>query len=640
MRPIWTAIWGTALGAFSFSPVQAENLLLITVDTLRADRLSCYGYSDNQTPAIDRWASEGALFERAYAEVPLTLPSHASILTGATPLFHGVRDNAGFNLPAERITLAETVRAAGYETAAFVSAYVVASRFGLGQGFDRYDEDFPPPDDGLMSTDSLRRDGSETTARLLEWLRGRDRDRPFLAWLHLYDPHTPHRGGYDREVSRVDAAVGTIDAELRRSRLLDDTHVILVADHGEGLGEHGEATHGFFIYDSTLQVPWIIRPAKSLQFQVERVREPHSLVDVMPTVLQMLGLEIPAEVQGRGALRALSGRPERARPLYSECLTPQLQFGWSPLHSLRSGRFKFIEAPRPELYDLEEDPEETRNLFAENQAVASRLRRQLLEFEKVHAAPGDASAAASLNSEDAARLAALGYVATGSSPASGQQAGADPKDRIEVFEQYQRVLAALHEGGGGDVFQSIAAIRKVDPATRGLSYLEGLAWEREGRLDNALDAYEKAVSEEPDNVLALGSLARAYLRLRMPEKAEAAFRRLLRRDPQDYRSRNNLALLLRMRGQEDEAMRQLQEVVKAAPRYASGWINLGLGQARRGQMERAEASLKRAVELDSENAAAFFYLARVLRAQGKREEAREALQTAMRLDPRLGSDQR
>ncbi len=612
----------------------AENLLLVSVDTLRADRLSCYGYPGNRTPAIDRWAAEGVLFERAYAEVPLTLPSHASLLTGTTPLRHGVRDNTGFVLPESRLTLAEQLRQAGFETGAFISAYVLASRFGLAQGFETYDESFPAPVDGLMSTNSLRRDGRDTTQRLLEWLEGRG-ERPFFAWLHLYDPHTPYRGSYDQEVSRVDASIQAIDQQLRRLHLLERTHIVLVADHGEGLGEHDESTHGLLIYDSTLRVPWIIRPAGGFEPGVERVRQAFSLIDVMPTVLQLLGLEVPPGIEGRSALRSLTGREERPRGLYAESLMAQLQFGWSPLRSWRTDRYKFIEAPRPELYDLQQDPGETRNLYSEDQALAARLRQELERLLGRHSAASDSDSATVLLAEDAERLAALGYVALGASPHPRQGGGADPKDRIQVFELYQRVLGALHEPVTPQLFVQIEEIRRLDPQTRGLDYLEGLARERAGQVTAARDLYRAALEQDPENNLARGNLARLYLGLQQYGEAEATYRELLRRDPSDYRSRNNLGLLMRLDGRPEEAQQEFQEVTRQTPDYAPGWVNLGIGLAQRGELAEAEKALRRGLRLDGESAAAFFHLGRVLLAAGRPEEAREYLQTAARLDPRF-----
>ncbi|MFQ5738917.1 MAG: sulfatase-like hydrolase/transferase [Acidobacteriota bacterium] len=612
-----------------------DNLLIVSVDTLRADHLSCYGYKLNRTPNIDRWAAEGVRFERAYAEVPLTLPSHSTLFTGTLPFYHGVRDNAGFRLPADRTTLAEVLRDRGYETAAFVSAYVLASRFGLAQGFTTYNEPLEPRQKAFQATSSLRRTADETTGEFLNWLENRAK-KPFFVWVHFYDPHGPYPSGYDHEVSRVDRNIGAIDGALRARNLLPTTHVFFLSDHGESLGEHGESGHGFFVYDSTLRVPWIVRPARSFTPRTKRVSQEFSLLDVLPTALRLLGFSAPPEAQGRSAVGPMLARPVQPRALYAECYLPQLQFGWSPLRSIRLGRHKFIEAPQPELFDLSADPLEQDNLFPREQALGLRLQDQLKEYVGRYSGKDPGNASLKVDSESAQRLAALGYVAM-ASPGSPRDTtgGADPKDRIQLFEQYQKVLAMLHRKPERRVFEMIADLRRRDPRIQGLFFLEGLANERSGRLDQAGQSYLRAVEENPENTLVLANLGRIYIQLRQPEKAEQAFRAVLSRDPEDYRVRNNLGMLLRLKGRDAESMSEFQSVVEGAPAYVPGWINLGIGLARKQAFEEAEKALRRALELDGESAAAHFHLGRLLHSQGRIEEAQRELETASRLDPRF-----
>ena len=264
------------LGVVIAKPLQAENILLISVDTLRADRLSCYGYKGNRTPNIDRWAAGGVIFQRAYTEFPLTLPAHSTILTGTYSLFHGVRENEGFVLNDRHLTLAELLRDNDYSTAAFIGAYVLASEFGISQGFDVFDEEFSAPIESVPVATSLQRPAEEVTGRFLTWLE--KSQQPFFAFVHYFDPHIPRPNGYDWEVSQVDRSIGKIDDYLKNKGLLEKTHIILLSDHGESLGEHGEAGHGFFIYDSTLHVPLIIRPAHSLPFSVNIISSMKSTV--------------------------------------------------------------------------------------------------------------------------------------------------------------------------------------------------------------------------------------------------------------------------------------------------------------------------------------------------------------------------
>ncbi len=589
-----------------WTSARAENLLIITADTLRADRLGAYGYKENQTPAIDRWAREGVLFEQAYAEVPLTLPSHCTLLTGQLPFTHGVRDNAGFNLASEQVTLAEILHDAGYRTAAFVSSYVLHSRFGLAQGFDLYDDAVGDSGgSGLVSSASLRRGAAETTKAFLEWLQANQRER-FFVWVHFYDAHTPYDGTYDQQVARIDRGVSEIDAALRRLKLLDKTHVLFLSDHGESLGEHGESGHGFFIYDSTLRVPWILRPAEGFSPAARRIDTPFSLLDVVPTVLQLLGLRVAPQLQGRSALRAMAGRPVVDEDLYAESYMANFQFGWSPLRSLRSGGFKFIEAPRPELYDLRTDPSELRNLFSERQALGLQLKERLKAL--VARFGSGAASTVAIDRETAERLAALGYVALAPPSAGSTGGGDDPKDWIGAFEGFQRILGLLHDKPNPGLFDAIQRLRGKYPELRGLHTLEGLALERSGRFAEAERAYLAALSENPENNLVRTNLGQVYLRLRKFHEAEVQFQESIARDPSDYRSRNNLGMIYRLDGRLEEASKAFEEVVREVPDYVPGLVNRAIDLARKGRLEEADRLLQRALKLDPQNPTIQFHL--------------------------------
>ena len=296
-----------------------SNLILVTIDTLRADRLSCYGYSRIQTPNIDALAAQGARFASVVAQVPLTLPSHCSILTGTYPMFHQVRDNVGYRLDASKNTLAEVLKAQGYRTAAFVGAYVLSAKFGLNQGFDFYDDDFGKPAraGGIVNLNQLERPAAEVIRRAVQWIENKS-NSPFFAWIHLYDPHDPYDPPaafkarfagrpYDGEVAYVDQQIGRLVEFLRSKDLYDDTVIALTSDHGESFGEHGEFTHGYFVYDSTLLVPLIIKAAGN-SFKNVIVRPQVRTVDLMPTVLQMLGVAAPAGLQGLSMLELIAGR--------------------------------------------------------------------------------------------------------------------------------------------------------------------------------------------------------------------------------------------------------------------------------------------------------------------------------------------
>lgn len=428
------------------------NVLVITLDTTRADRLAAYGFTGVKTPNLDRLAQEGVRFDQTAAAAPLTFPAHCSLFTGRLPPQHGARDN-GVVLSSREATLAAVLKAHGFQTAAVTGSYVVDSRWGLNQGFDQYDDDLADAPGANHVGRGLQRAADAVADRALEWLYQHDGAR-FFAWLHFYDPHAPYEppepyrtiyatDPYLGEIAFVDTQLGRVLAFLDERRILDRTIVVVIGDHGESLGEHGERTHGLFVYESVLRVPFIIRAPFSL-VGGRHVAEPTRSIDMMPTVLDLLGLPAPAGVQGRSVAGLMTGTG-RALDLatYSESLYPRDRFGWSDLHASRDGRFKVIRAPRPELYDLAADPHELRNLYAERPALAEGMAARLRAFERgllndsqsQTAGPGLPRPSVSLADPDArARLAALGYTAAVRAMAvEDGSALPDPKDQIGLY---------------------------------------------------------------------------------------------------------------------------------------------------------------------------------------------------------------
>jgi arylsulfatase A-like enzyme len=418
------------------------NILLITLDTTRADRLGAYGFQSISTPNIDRLAREGVLFEQTAAAAPLTLPAHASLFTGRFPFGHGVRDNAGFVLDPRETTFAEILQQRGYETGAFVGSYVLASGRGLSQGFDIYRDDFNPPDRRDIAG-GVRRRADEVVDRALSWLVDVGSSR-FFAWLHFYDAHAPYDPPepdrtlyagrpYDGEIAFMDSQAGRILAFLRQRGFLDRTIVVVIGDHGESLGDHGEATHGVFVYESVIRVPFIIRtPFERLRGRI--VDDLTRSIDMMPTLLDLLGIRSPAAADGTSLVPLMTGAV-RSLDLeaYSESLYPLHQFGWSDLHALRAGRFKAIAAPRPELYDLQQDPFEEHNVYETRRALGERMIARLRRMEaRPSASTSPDRSRIDVDAELAARLGALGYVArSGGSHPTGDASGLpDPKDQI------------------------------------------------------------------------------------------------------------------------------------------------------------------------------------------------------------------
>jgi arylsulfatase A-like enzyme len=424
------------------SPPKPRNLLVITLDTMRADRLPPYGFTGVVTPALDRLAAEGALFEQSFAAAPLTLPSHATLFTGMYPPRLGVRDNTGAPLSADFQTLAEILGERGLTTGAFIASAVLAPRRGLDQGFGTYSMGTSP---GCPGSPRARRPADDVVSEAVTWLVGHD-SAPFFVWVHLYDTHRPYRLPDDYARSYADPYAGAIafeDAQIARlishleaRDLLDDTLMVVAGDHGESLGEHGEDSHGMFIYQEALRVPLIMRGPGVVP---RRVSAPVRLVDVMPTVLDMFGVGTPP-MDGLSLTRLLAGAEEgSSREVYAESLYPQ-RFGWASLRSLRADRYKVIDAPRPELFDLESDPYEQRNLFESKPSVAAGMLTRLRSFDSEWGRTVDA--APDVDRAFAERLASLGYVSgTSGRVASVSDGQTDPKDRIAAFNHLTRLQA-------------------------------------------------------------------------------------------------------------------------------------------------------------------------------------------------------
>src|SRR5262245_25796225 len=518
------------------------NVVLVTLDTLRADRLGCYGYTGGATPHIDELASKGVLFEQATATVPLTLPSHCSILTGLLPPRHGVRDNGGVPLAESRTTLAERLKGAGFATGGFVGAWVLERRFGLAQGFDRYSDRF--------ALDQLQKRGDTVVDDALSWI-DEVRARRFFAWVHLFDPHLPYDPPepfrsrfasdlYEGDVAYTDALVGRLLTRLREQKLLDRTVVVVAADHGESLGEHGEASHGFSVYDATAAVPLIVRTPWALR---GRSRTQVSLVDVFPTVLDLAGLPAEAGIDGRSLVPALlDPAKDLAHVAYTESLYPRLHYGWHELRALRDGAFKFIDAPRPELYDLARDPHEAEDLARAKARTAEDMRQALL---KKVPKEDRAAAPAAIDPDTQQRLAALGYVGTAVA-ADPTAVLPDPKDKVAV---YARIAAARQADEGGRRPEAIAMMKEVvaeDPDVLDAHVTLGGWLLKSGRAEEAIVPLKRALVLKPDDEMAVMQLVAACRARGKKDEARGAlelFGAALERAPGNPHSLYQLATL-------------------------------------------------------------------------------------------------
>ena len=667
------------------APASARHLVLVTIDTLRADRLGCYGYTAAATPQLDRLAAEGALAPQAMAHVPLTRPSHASLLTGLHPAEHGLRDNVSPPLAAGVPTLAETLKAAGFRTAAFVSSIVLSSQSGLSRGFDTYSDRFEAGGDDARFLNTIQKRGDGATGEAVAWLRGAPEGRLFL-WLHLYDPHDPYEPPepyasrfadrpYDGEVAWSDELVGRLRAALEARGLLDQTLVVVTSDHGEGLGEHGETTHGFFAYETTLRVPLIFRgpgvkPGGRLGVTARGV-------DVLPTALEMLAVSPPATPApaGRSLAPALRGQPMPDEPAYAESLLPLLHFGWSDLRVLRDGRWKYIQAPRPELYDLTRDPGETDNRAAAEPARAEALRNALGRRLAQERAAGTVRADASSVPPDLLeKLGALGYLGAGT-PDAGEATGADPKDKLEDYKVVNRLmreglvrLRAKDHAGSARLLGQILA-RRVESFE--VHYYLGRALAGLGRHREAAQHFAAALERLPGYTSAYLELAEARLAAGDPDGALRAVRDGQARSPKDarvflaeariWRSRRDrgrelaaydkaLPLLpsdARVRveagevardlGQGDRAARLLREAVDLDPSVGSYWNSLGMVLGGSGDLPGAERAFAQATERDPGNAQYAYNLGLALMRQGRSPDAVRAFRRALELQPRFAA---
>jgi choline-sulfatase len=608
------------------------NVILITVDTLRADKVGCYGNPRIKTPTMDAFAARGVRFERCISQTPLTLPSHTTIMTGTLPVYHGVRDNGGFVVPSELVTMAEAFKEKGYDTAAFVAAYVLDSRWGLNQGFDTYFDKFDLSRFERIGLGEIQRPANEVIDEALGWLE-RKKDGKFFAWIHLYDPHSPYappepfkseyaQTPYLGEIAFTDSELGRLWDFLGRNGLRDRLFVVFAADHGESLGEHQEITHGFFIYQAALHVPLVIvTPFRELQGVIST--ETVGLVDVLPTVLEMSGIPVPSRVQGTSLVPSFF-HPGAAghRLAYSETFYPRYHFGWSDLRSFQDGRFKLIFAPVPELYDLESDPGETKNLVYLEKKVFEDLsaRARALEAEAGrNALEVDLS---KVDEETREKLAALGYVGsfTDSSKLQGKVL-ADPKDKIAVFNRLAQARESGLNGAPEEGIQSIQSIIAEDPGISDAYFALGNIYYKTRRFREALEAFQKSLDLKPDDSFAVINIANSLQALGQSEQAERFVLDYLAKgldDPQLYFLLGNIRV---RRGDPDGAVAYFEKCLTANPQSASAHNAIAAICLNNDRLDEAEAHLKAAAAISPRLTSLRFNMAQLLEKQNRYPEA-------------------
>jgi arylsulfatase A-like enzyme/Tfp pilus assembly protein PilF len=611
-------------------------IVLISVDTLRSDRLPIYGYGGVETPAIDALRRDGILFSRAYTHVPLTLPAHTSLLTGTLPQTHGVHDNLGYAVDAAATPLLQqALGSMGYATGAGVSAFVLRRETGIGAGFDFFDDDIEL-DTSRTSTgiQSVQRSGGATLDAVRPWL-GEVAGGRFFLLLHLFEPHAPYEpppefagrydSPYDGEVAAADAVVGDLLDDLRSLGAYDRALVIFLSDHGEGLGDHGEGEHGVFLYRSTLQVPLIVKlPGSARAGDV--VDDPVQLIDVFPTVLAALGRPLDARLRGTPLLARTRPHPDD-RPIFAETFYPRLHFGWSDLGSAIVGRHHFIDAPQPEIYDLAEDPDELRNLVGANADLGHRLQTAFDEYQRVLATPAGADA------ETRRKLQALGYV--GEAEITDANDLPDPKARIGVLAE---IRSAHRLFAGGEFAAAAAAFERIVEAEPGIvdawEYL-ALAQIGSGRTDEAAATYRRAIAAAPGSDRLAMKAATVFFRMGLLDEAAALATRGVTHDP--AAAHGLLAQVALEEGNldtaEDEARKSMVDTGshQAAARRLLARVLVARGESALADQSWAEARnrFEDALDLDPNEAAAQLNLGLLNVAEGRTTEGRELLEAAV-----------
>jgi arylsulfatase A-like enzyme/Tfp pilus assembly protein PilF len=654
----WITIALSALSFLSLSGLAKTNVILITVEALRADHLGPYGYEKLKTPAISNLAQNGIVFEKVVVQTPLTLPSHATILTGTYPQYHGLQDVVGM-LREDTPSLAEWFAERGYETGAFLGSAILLSQWGLNRGFETYDDHFSisvsRPTDYYM----VERSAGAVLDRALTWLNEHKHEPHFL-WIHFSDPHAPYdppepfatryrENPYDGEIAYVDSILARFFGVLQADGLYDSSLIVLTSDHGVGLGEHGEQSHGLFLYESCLRVPLILklpegqiqkfRGVKNLRF-AQQVRS----VDIAPTIIRLLGESVPDTMQGEALVPEAAGNSNTTDlPAYAESYYSKSQFGWSPLFSYSSGNMKFIRSPNPELYDLMEDPEERNNLYHEQRALADEMERQLTEVQLQYAAPG--------------------YQLT-------EESGLpDPKSKVEIYQKLMEARSASREDKPKESIEILSAVARKEPENPAVHFMLGSEYLILDQFLLAIQEFRESLQLAPGSYEARINLALAYLHAGLPKKAEEILQNISQQNPFDFAAHQFRAVSLAKQGRMQEAILEGTKAVEVRPISAVAHYNLGAFYLRDKQNREAAESFLRVLEIEPdyveaqagltvaylgtgdsdraleqarrtvESAPDYGYghhcLGQVYLATGRRDEARKAFRKAKELEPLL-----
>ena len=631
-------------GGHAAKPKSRPDVLLITIDTLRADHIGAYGARAAETPTMDALARYGTLFERAYSQVPLTLASHTSLLTGTYPFHNGVQDFTGQPLKPDIRSIAQALRANGYDTGAVVSSYVLDRSWGLNRGFDFYydvfkGKSFLENDPGLVE-----RKAETSVDEALRWLR-RPRSKPFFFWLHLYDPHSgydppePFRtrfaeSPYDGEIAYADREVGRVIAYLKQRDLYDHMLIVLASDHGESLGEHGEKEHGFFVYHSTLHVPLVVKPPLNNGIRPHHVTDPVPIMGIAPTILGILKLHDPIEQQFETGSLFDSVTPGSAR-VYSESFYSFSSFGWSPVRTINSSSYQFIEAPKPELYDLRSDPEEKQNLIANQPAVASVMDQELKDLVLRYAPHGSAEGG-QLGAEAVEKLRALGYMAY-RSPVSTEDLAAglpDPKDKILDFNT---LLDGVDAGKRGDLDRERALLAQVQERNPGMYLIPFLLGEADLKASDwkaAQESLERSLKLNPNFDQAMTALARALHQQGKDDEALQWVEKALQANPKNLRAWYQKGWIS-VGADPDGAMVAFQKTLEIQPGFAMAHRDFGIILLQKGRYGEAAIHLEQAAALGLAHARLYNFLGIAYSRTGRYGDAVKVYTKALDQEPKF-----
>jgi len=621
---IWITIRRAGKSAQTALP--SANVLLVTIDTIRPDHLSCYG-SKNSTPHLDEIARKGILFENAFTHVPLTFPSHTSILTGLFPAHHGAHQNGLDIFSKKEFLLSKLFQQKGYKTAAVVSSFVLDRRFGLSDGFDSYDDQMERLP-GIGSNFEVERPGNEVydhAVRTLESFRG----SKWFLWLHFYDPHTPYappapREGYDGEIAFVDDQIGKLQDWFKNQNMEQNVIWMVLGDHGESLGEHGEATHGFFVYNSTLKIPMMLSyPGSPAN---KRIQTPAAAVDVVPTLVQLTGIDDPLARDGESLLELMEEN-SRKLDIFFESRYPQLM-GWNTLQGIIKTDWKLISTTRSELYDWKNDASESTNLYSQKEEISAALKKTLETISS-----SASSVSQQPDTETLEKLKSLGYIST--TNITAKPGIADPKDKIAIWADYERILQMRNAGKKDEARQLLVRLAEVEPANNFFRVSLATSLREAGDISDAIHQLEMAIRNDPSDSNVYHELSLAHKELRHYREAIQAEEAALALQPNRTEYLSLMGILLVDTGQFEQAIVEFERVLKIDQNNAVVWNNYGNALRETGEMDKAASAYRKAIELAPHYAYPQNGLGTILVRKDRVREAIPYFEKAIDLDPKF-----